>query len=423
MHTDHLKGLSPSWKRGTIFCSPVTKRLLLLKFGIDESRVTALDVNHTHIVNSHSSKHTDLISVSVIDANHCPGAVMFLFQGPFGCILHTGDFRYTPMQLDHPLLSAVAVNHLFMDATFADPTFNFPPRSAALREIVDIAKDNLDKRIMVGIDHLGKEEILITLAQELQTLVVVSDKRYEWITEMEAPNVFTTNKSEGFVHVVSRRDITRQAVQRWNAEEPTIAIVPTGWSALGAKRRPGQQIFYVPYSLHSSFPELLDFVSRLRPGRITFLCAPTQSNNGITLLRQHENPELNLLLKPIPQTALESSIQVTGDSTSGIQIGSKRPLQRTSSTVSKVRFSLDLHLRRRVNGKGAKIHRPASSENMNTTWRQDVAEDDPVFISILEQAASTLAEPVDQVKDESAAGDSQFDELIQLLDSDGETGA
>ena len=33
------------------------------------------------------------ITVTTLDANHCPGSAMFLFEGYFGRILYTGDFR------------------------------------------------------------------------------------------------------------------------------------------------------------------------------------------------------------------------------------------------------------------------------------------------------------------------------------------
>ena len=37
------------------------------------------------------------LTVTLIDANHCPGSVMFLFQGYFGSILYTGQFLNTTL--------------------------------------------------------------------------------------------------------------------------------------------------------------------------------------------------------------------------------------------------------------------------------------------------------------------------------------
>ncbi len=46
-----------------------------------------------HVVSPRSHGSVS-ITVTAIDANHCPGAIMFLFEGYFGRILYTGDFRY-----------------------------------------------------------------------------------------------------------------------------------------------------------------------------------------------------------------------------------------------------------------------------------------------------------------------------------------
>ena len=110
INVDHTVCLSPTWSLGQIFCSPVTKKLLLHKFQLDEERVvgitsysakgqhdddyiqTELPVGESSLVWLDYTK-TVSMSVTVIDANHCPGAVMYLFQGYFGSILCTGDFR------------------------------------------------------------------------------------------------------------------------------------------------------------------------------------------------------------------------------------------------------------------------------------------------------------------------------------------
>lgn len=46
--------------------------------GVDEKLIMELDMNRTHIMRLGEST---TFNVTLIDANHCPGAVMFLFEG------------------------------------------------------------------------------------------------------------------------------------------------------------------------------------------------------------------------------------------------------------------------------------------------------------------------------------------------------
>ena len=123
------------------------------------------------------------VSVVLMDAFHCPGAVMFLFKGKIGTVLHTGDFRFSELMFNSTFLFpenkrnsdmkgiSVEVDYLFLDNTFADPDYDTPSREEAYKILVDIVKKHDKYRVFLFSYNLGKEEVFMNLAEDFQTLV------------------------------------------------------------------------------------------------------------------------------------------------------------------------------------------------------------------------------------------------------------
>ena len=64
----------------------------------------------------------------LVDANHCPGAVQFLFELPNGeKYIHCGDMRFGPHLLQNPHLKYFQdANAVFLDTTYCNPKYTFP---------------------------------------------------------------------------------------------------------------------------------------------------------------------------------------------------------------------------------------------------------------------------------------------------------
>ncbi len=229
--------------------------------------IRELEVNDSHIVNlDESGDHT--MTVSLIDANHCPGSVMFLFQGYFGTILYTGDFRYShTMFVDTPLSSSLEIDVLYLDNSYCEPRCKFPSREDATQRIFEVIAAHPDHQILLAMRNLGKENMMINIAMHFQTWIVVPSQVYEVLKVLEAPNVFTTDPKEGYIHVVKFHEIKKELLQKLNKDHPTIAILPTAlFTGIDGTPYVNQpNIKLIPYSDHSSYQELHKFVSQIKP--------------------------------------------------------------------------------------------------------------------------------------------------------------
>ncbi|XP_040134680.1 protein artemis isoform X6 [Ictidomys tridecemlineatus] len=157
-HKDHMKGLrAPTLKRRLecslkvyLYCSPVTKELLLTspKYKFWEKRIISIEIEtptQISLVDEASGEKEEIV-VTLLPAGHCPGSVMFLFQGNNGTVLYTGDFRLAKgeaarMELLHSGGRVKDIQSVYLDTTFCDPRFyQIPSRGECLSGILELVR-------------------------------------------------------------------------------------------------------------------------------------------------------------------------------------------------------------------------------------------------------------------------------------------
>lgn len=161
------------------------------------------------------------------------------------------------------------IDYLFLDNTFADPEYDFPSREEAYKTLTDTVKAHKDHRIFMFSYHLGKEEVFVKLAEDFETLVVVDEDRYRKLSIMNVrPDLFTTDASQGWIHVKSIKDLKKFDIEECFREEPTVFIILTGWNDKYNRNLP--YYFKIPYSSHSNYRELERFVKAMMPKNLVF---------------------------------------------------------------------------------------------------------------------------------------------------------
>ncbi|CAJ1459094.1 unnamed protein product, partial [Effrenium voratum] len=158
-HSDHTVGLTRKFDAGTIYCTDVTAALITNVMGVDAARVVAMTLQETLQV--------DGVSLTLLDAGHCPGSSMAAFEDPDAeekaVILHTGDCRACSATRENlsRWLGERRVTELFLDTTYCTPRWRFPPQSVACDWLREITRQELQREprtlFVVGCYQIGKD--------------------------------------------------------------------------------------------------------------------------------------------------------------------------------------------------------------------------------------------------------------------------
>uniref|UniRef100_A0A0B7ATJ2 DNA cross-link repair 1A protein n=1 Tax=Arion vulgaris TaxID=1028688 RepID=A0A0B7ATJ2_9EUPU len=292
-HCDHYGGLTKRFAQ-PIFCSQATGNLVEQRLGVNNKWINRLPMWKPCQVAG--------VTLTLMEANHCPGAVMILFELKDGRKhLHTGDFRACPDMEEYPMLKEVTTSDLYLDTTYCNPSYTFPTQSEVINCAVSLAlayvAENPHALIVCGTYTIGKEKIFTAIARALNSKICVTrDKKkvLDCLDDKELQSKVTLDWSKGQVHVLPMGKLTQKALFEHHACHPqfktVLAIEPTGWTYSGKTSlenispkwsKNGVTLYGLPYSEHSSYLELKRFIQFLRPKKII----PTV-NNGKPEIRK-----------------------------------------------------------------------------------------------------------------------------------------
>ncbi|XP_052772255.1 DNA cross-link repair 1A protein-like isoform X1 [Mya arenaria] len=297
-HYDHYAGLTKKFT-GNIYCSKVTGNLVARKLGVDRRYIHTLDMHVPTVIEG--------TEVTLLEANHCPGAALILFKLKERKVyLHTGDFRACREMESYPELQNLRVSSLYLDTTYCDPQYLFPPQSDVIQFTVKLAREvvhqNPKTLVVCGSYTIGKERIFVAIAEALDCRIcVTSDKKtvLDCLEDVELSRRSVVGWTHSRLHVLPMNKLKYQGLkdhlrQHGRSYDRVLAFEPTGWTHSKKKialedikpkfNKDGITLYGVPYSEHSSYLEMKRFVQYVRPDKIL----PTVNNGNVHSRRNME---------------------------------------------------------------------------------------------------------------------------------------
>ncbi|KAK9432314.1 beta-lactamase-like protein [Lipomyces doorenjongii] len=294
-HSDHYGGLSQTWTHGKIYCSEVTGRLVIQQLRVSSEFIVMLPMDERIELGK--------FAVTLIDANHCPGSVLFLFETRSQRILHTGDFRASPAHITHPSIRNKRVDSLYLDTTYLSPRYAFPHQADVVdacaeicykltrddkfahriisrksegnqglmkKLLASITKQDAIGRwlIIVGTYSIGKERMAIGIAKKIGAKIFAPPNKrriYSCLQDPVLDGLLTSDPLEGQVHLVSLQEIRPDTLSAYLEHfKPhygsIVGFRPTGWAykppvARGATPKATPSVETIINLWHSPFSE------------------------------------------------------------------------------------------------------------------------------------------------------------------------
>ncbi|KAK2029795.1 artemis protein [Colletotrichum zoysiae] len=209
IHSDHLAGLE-TLRSPFVYCSAATREMLLrlerypcrinYAKGILEARVQT----YKHLKNLLKPLPLETpttlelapgshVQVTLFDANHCPGAVMFLIEDSNHAVLYTGDIRSEPWFVNSIARNPAVIEYtsglksldkIYLDTSFIrDVPFQTKAEGIAelLRKVTSYPTDTI---FHIQAWTFGYEQVWIALSKALKSRIHVDDYKMRMFSSL-----------------------------------------------------------------------------------------------------------------------------------------------------------------------------------------------------------------------------------------------
>ncbi|KAJ7740689.1 hypothetical protein DFH07DRAFT_838776 [Mycena maculata] len=340
-HSDHINGLGAKSFAGTVVCSEDAKAMLLRhevyaeralhdeEYRAEATRTYAHLKLDPLVYPDGSTCYTgsrdllralplntpteieltadESVVITLFDANHCPGAVMFLIEGPRGAVLHTGDLRAEPWFLDalthNPFLQLYFAGGTTLEAIYLDTACVMRPAevptkaqaTAGLIELMQLLPPTT--HFFINAWTWGYEDILKAVARAFRAPIHLDRYKYAVFARLSDPGLRALGTRDGaktrfhacerfarceWVDVDSEQGASHANEKRSSTNAhgaPVVYVNPVTMDAVRfadylretrskISRREAVTCLLVPLARHSPLPELQAFVALFRPRRV-----------------------------------------------------------------------------------------------------------------------------------------------------------
>ncbi|KAJ7035614.1 DNA cross-link repair protein pso2/snm1 [Mycena alexandri] len=373
-HSDHYTNLSSSWKHGPIYCSEGTANLIIHMLSVDKKWVHPMPMDVATVI-----PHTGGVHVTLIEANHCPGSCLFLFEGPqtvnagdsafkspfvgspkFFRYLHCGDFRASPQHTMHPAVKGKHMDHVYLDTTYLDLKYTFPPQPLVISACAELAKHiaagkslggaapkmdswlatapSIDTKgkhkaqterilMVVGTYSVGKERIVKAVAQAVNSKIYCDPRKAAILRcepDPELHALLTTDPLLADVHILPLGMISLEKLEQYLMRfkgkfTKVVGFRPTGWT-------------YRPAAGAAQSPTIASVISHAQQKSFTY-----------ANLRPSQSSSTALQLFPVPYSEHSSFFELTcfalslqwGRMIATVNVGSERSRAKMARWIQK----------------------------------------------------------------------------------------